>query len=88
MTRKLRTTRITIERHKVTVIRKSSQRLSIYCERCRTQARAFTQEEAAALFQIQIGEINLLLGTDKIHFVETIHGSLPLICGGQEGAKN
>ena len=82
MTRKMRTTRITIEQHKITIIRKRNKRISIYCERCRMQVQAFTPEEAAGLFRIQIGEINHLVSNGEIHFIETTEGSLPLVCGG------
>jgi hypothetical protein len=82
MTRKVRTTKITIEQHKITIIRKRNKRISIYCERCRTQVQAYTPEEAVTILQIQMGEINHLVSSGEIHFIETTEGSLPLVCGG------
>lgn len=82
MTRKVRTTKITIEQHKITIFRKRNKKLSIYCERCRSQVQAFTSNEMAALFQITVNEINYLVNSGEIHFIETTTGSLPLVCGG------
>jgi len=82
MTRKVRTTKITIEQHKITIIRKRNKKISIYCERCRSQVQALTADEIAMLFQITVNEINHLVNNGEIHFIETSTGALPLVCGG------
>ena len=76
----MRRTKITIERHEITIVRQRGRRISVYCEHCESAVAAFTRDETAVRFQIQVGEIVDLINTGEIHFVETLKGSLPLLC--------
>jgi hypothetical protein len=78
----MRRTKITIERHEITVIRQRGKQTLVYCERCRSAAATFTQEEIAAQLNIPIEEIGNLAKTNEIHFIKASTGNRPLICAG------
>ena len=82
MTTKIRVTKITIERHEATIIRRKGTMFSAFCTHCHSSVTAFSLEETATRLQISVGCVGELATAGEIHFIETSEGDLPMICGG------
>lgn len=74
-----RTTVITIEMHRLTVVRPRRPSVLAWCERCGRQVRMVTPEQAAALAGTRPRAIYRRVESGDLHFVETGAGAL-LIC--------
>jgi hypothetical protein len=82
MTTKIRVTKITIESHEATIIRRRGKTLCVFCRHCHSSVMAFSFEETALRFHIPVDGVGDLARAGEIHFIETDGGNLPLICGG------
>jgi hypothetical protein len=76
-----RTTVITIETHRLTVVRLRRPPAIAWCERCGGRVRMVTPEQAAALAGTRPRAIYRRVECGDLHFVETAEGAL-LICSG------
>jgi excisionase family DNA binding protein len=70
---------ITIEQHRLTVVRSRRRSVVAWCERCGGEVRMVTPDEAAALTGISLRRIYRRVESGKLHFVETDAGAL-VIC--------
>jgi excisionase family DNA binding protein len=77
--RRKRRTEITIEAHRVLVIRRSRDVVRAWCEECAEPVRMVTPDEAAALAGVTARTIYRWVKAEKLHFTETPERSL-LIC--------
>ncbi len=71
---------ITIETHRITIIRTKGKIPSIYCEYCLETVTAFTPEQVAGFLQLSITEIYQRVATKQIHLTKEGRG-VALICG-------
>lgn len=71
---------ITIETHKLTVIRALHQPINVWCEQCAVEVEMTTPEQAADLLGITPREVYRSVENGKLHFVETIAGELFICC--------
>ena len=74
-----RRVRITVETERVLAIRKSKAPLASWCERCGSEVRRLTPDEAAALARTSVRAIYRKLEAERLHFKETDDGWI-LIC--------
>ena len=86
-TKKIRRTEIQIETHEIKIIRLRGKRLSVHCDFCRAEVKAFTLDETAAFFQMTMTDVCRLIGADKFHLVSSMR-SPPLVCGNSLGNEN
>lgn len=70
---------ITIETHRLAVVRSRRPSVVAWCERCGGQVRMVTPEEAAALLGTRSRVIYRRVESGDLHFLETGAGAL-LIC--------
>ena len=76
-----RRTVIKIETHRLTVVHSRRRAANACCQRCGSQVRLLTPEEAAALAGVSTRAIYRRVECGDLHFVETAEGAL-LICSG------
>lgn len=72
---------ITIEKHRLTVVRSRRPSVVAWCERCGEEVRMVTPEQAATLAGTLPRAIYRRVESGDVHFVETRVGTL-LICSG------
>ena len=72
-------TKITIETHRVQIIRRRKQAVQAWCPECSATVPMLTPEEAAALVNVTSRTIYRRVETGELHFTETPEGAL-LIC--------
>ena len=72
-------TKITIETHRVQIIRRRGQAVQAWCPQCSATRRMLTPEEAAALANVTSRTIYRWVEARELHFTETPEGML-LIC--------
>jgi hypothetical protein len=84
---KTRRTKITIERHDITILRNRGDQDVVFCEQCQSTVPARTKKETARLFHVSTETIAQLLDTAEIHLVRT-NDDQPLICGGRSSGQN
>jgi hypothetical protein len=70
---------ITVETHRLTVLRKQRPSVFAWCARCGAEVEMFTCEAAAALLGVKLREIYRRVEKGSLHFLEGQDGSL-LIC--------
>ena len=80
MGRKRRTV-ITIESHRLTVVR-SRRPIELWCELCGRQLPMLTPEAAAALAGVSPRAIYRCIESGELHFIDASDGSGLLICSG------
>lgn len=74
-----RRTEITIETHRVFVVRRRTGAPAAWCRGCDALVEMITTDEAAKLAGISSRSVYRLVETESIHFAET-HDGLLLIC--------
>jgi len=72
-------TEITVETHRLLVMRKPTGTTQTWCARCCEQVEMATPERAALLAGVSLRAICRQVEANSIHFVETANGLL-LIC--------
>lgn len=72
----MKRTEITIETHRVQVIRRSRRMERAWCEACAAVVQMVTPEEAAALSRVSARTIYRRVEADQLHFTETTEGRL------------
>jgi len=72
-------TEITVETHRLLVMRKPMRAARAWCVRCCEQVEMVTPERAALLAGVSLRAICRQVEVDDVHFVETANGLL-LIC--------
>ena len=70
---------ITIETHSITIIRAKGKTISAYCQYCQQNVSAFSIEQFAAIFQMDLNEVCRQIESGKFHLV-AIEDVL-LVCG-------
>lgn len=66
-----RRTEITIETRSLTIIRTRRTKPNfVRCRNCRTRTATFTRTETAAIFKVDVSEIERLFQTNQIHFAD------------------
>ena len=70
---------ITIETHSVTIIRTNDKSNSVFCEICQQIVTAFSIDQFASLFQMDLDEVCRQIESGKIHLT-TSEGNPP-VCG-------
>jgi len=78
MSPKIRVTRITIERHEATIIRRHNSETVAYCDHCQERVMRMSRDEAADRLSISTGRIDELASAGQIHFIDGEQA----ICGG------
>ena len=74
-----RRTEITVETHRLLVVRRRGGSLWDQCIECNRQVQMVTPREAAAIRGVTVRKINALVEAERLHFVETPDGLL-LLC--------
>ena len=74
-----RRTEITIETHRVFVVRTRTGLPAAWCRECEDLVEMFTPEAAATLAGLSSRAVYRLVETESVHFTETHDGAL-LIC--------
>lgn len=74
-----RRTEVTIETHRVLMIRGRRRYEVIWCEACGKQAEMVSADEAAIVACVSARVIYRWVETDRLHFAETAEG-LVLVC--------
>lgn len=60
---------ITIETHSITIIRAKGKSYFVYCEYCQQNVTAFSIEQIAAVFQLNLNEVCHQIEAGKLHLV-------------------
>jgi hypothetical protein len=74
-----RRTEITIETHRLLVIRSSGTSIRARCDQCDQWVQMVTPNQAAAIAHVAVRTINRWVEAESIHFAESPEGLL-LIC--------
>jgi hypothetical protein len=74
--KKMKRTEITIETHRVLVIRRPKSSFLAWCAACAEQSQMITPVEAAVLARVSTRPIYRWIEADKLHFTETPDGLL------------
>jgi excisionase family DNA binding protein len=72
----MKRTEITVETHRVQVIRRSGRVERAWCEACAGEVRMVTPEEAAAVTGVSTRTIYRRVEDNQLHFTETPEGRL------------
>ena len=75
-----RRTEITIETHRITVIRIKNDSPPVHCEYCQKAVSAFTPKQIAGYLQLDLTEVFQRINTKQMHLTRTDRGTA-LICG-------
>jgi len=70
---------ITVETHRVTIIRTKGKSSSAFCESCQQNVIAFSVEQIAAVFAIDLNEVHRQIESGEFHLI-TVQG-VALVCG-------
>jgi len=74
--KKMKRTEITIETHRVLVIRRPKSAFLAWCTACTEQSQMITPVEAAVLARVAHARFYRWIETEKLHFTETPDGLL------------
>ena len=74
---------ITIETNSITIIRAKGKSCSAFCEHCQQNVTAFSIEQIAAIFQMNLNEVCRQIESGKFHLV-TGEG-MAFVCGDSLG---
>lgn len=77
--RQRRRTEITIETHRIKVIRIKNNHNTVFCNDCGAHVSAFAPAQVAALLQRDLNEVLTQINAAQIHL--TGNGRIALICG-------
>lgn len=69
---------ITVETHKVTIIRTKCKSYSAFCEFCQQNVIAFSIEQIAAVFAIDLNEVHRQIESGELHLITG--KSIALVC--------
>ena len=72
----MKRTEITVETHRVQVIRRARRVEQAWCAACADMVRMVTPEEAAAVTGVSTRTIYCRVEADQLHFTETPEGRL------------
>ena len=75
---KMKRTEITIETHRVLVIRRPKSSFLAWCTACAEQSQMITPAEAVVLARVSTRTIYRWIESEKLHFTETPDGLLPV----------
>jgi hypothetical protein len=71
---------ITVETHRLTVLRKQRPSVFAWCEQCGREVEMFTCEAAAALLGVKLREVYRRVEKGSLHFLENEDGSVLICC--------
>ena len=70
---------ITVETHKLTIVRQLHEPIFLWCEQCAAQVEMIAPEFAATILGVKVREIYRRIEQGKLHFFETETGEV-FIC--------
>ena len=74
-------TEITVETHRLLIVRKRGVSVRVWCEECLTRVEMITPNEAAVFASVSSRTIYRWIEEAKLHFTEQPGGAL-LVCSG------
>ena len=75
-----KSTVVTIETHKLTVVRPLREPINAWCEQCAAESQMLTPENAATLLGVAPREIYRRVENGALHFLESANGALLICC--------
>ena len=69
---------ITIETHSITIIRTKENSNSVFCEHCQRNVTAFSVEQIANFFEMDLGEVCRQIKSGELHL--TNGTKIALVC--------
>jgi hypothetical protein len=79
-------TEITIEKHRVLMVRRRGESMQMRCAECGEQALMVMPHEAAAIAGVSVRTVNRWVEAQMIHFAEAADGQL-FICVNSLGGR-
>jgi hypothetical protein len=70
---------ITVERHRLVILRRRNQAATTWCQGCREQVLMVTADEAATIGNVSSRTIYRRVESGELHYAETAEGRL-LVC--------